>query len=172
MEKIKILALVTVIVLFLFGCGAEESVPLDCFEGELKSELSWSVNGERIRAIVILGNKGQEERDISVEFIEPESLCGVRVERTGGKTSSYIGDTVFDGGDISHWLCVETLFDVDGNIVRSESVRMRGEEAYYAEIERPGAERLCVYISKQSGAPIKLIAGELEADVIYFNVRS
>ena len=120
--------------------------------------------------------ESERGRDVSLRFFEPASLFGVKAERIDGGYHLSLGDTVFEGTDVSGLFEIAELFRTDGEILSSSLVTLCGEATNLVKLTRGENEEISVYISSDSGAPMRICGAvggrEICLDVLRFDRKA
>ena len=177
MKIIRIIAVFLMVLLTFCGCGAGQDISFEYSQRAFECEMSWEWEGTRYRAELTVGDTSDTaaERDISLGFSEPASLCGVRVERIDGNERISLGETVFEGADVSGLLGVAELFRTDGKMVESSLVTLSGENINLVKLRFDDGGEISVYLSGKSGTPVRIcgLVGvrETQIDILRFEMK-
>ena len=178
MRIIRAVAVVLTVLAVLSGCERSGVSRLDYADRAFESEIVWTLDRVRYRAVLVVGDPTEsgKVRDVSLRFLEPDSLFGVKAERIDGGYHLSLGDTVFDGTDISGLFGIAELFRTDGVILSSSIVTLGGEAINLVKLTRGGNEEISVYISSDSGAPVRICGAvggrEICLDVLRFDRKA
>ena len=171
MGKIKAVALVMLVMLLLSGCKKEELRSL-VYDGEaFECEMSWERGGENFRATIVAASfSGEGERDVTLSFIEPSAMRGIRITREAGSVSAELDGMTVDGSDFSGWLDIEKLFCTDGELCFVATEKVSGELSDHLRLVRADGETIDIHISRRDEMPLRISGYEIVAEIIYFEM--
>lgn len=156
----------------LCGCSHAPTVKRVYSESRFSAEIIWENEGTEFSATLIAGEpcSDGESRDLSVEFISPDSMKGLRVERKEQTA-------VLTCGEISVELHNQAILRAADIIASCGSFSYHGATTL-GDRELILAERVCgenraeLYIDRESGAPFRAVLGDITVDVVWFEYLS
>ena len=169
--KIRTIVLYTalaMISLSLFSCSRITAPEEIYVKRDFSAEIRWTSEDSEYRARLVTRWLSEEKtsRRIELELTAPERICGVTIEKTGGKATVKVGDMVAELHNQTILEAAELLLS-DGNFSYKAKAELSGREVIVAE-------RVCendiseIYLDKESGAPLRVVSGGRRIEVVWF----
>ena len=156
------------IMLVLTSCADRETIESVYTEGGFSAEICWTVDGSEYTAHLTAEPPRAEdgERDIKLEFIAPEELCNLVVERKND-------DVALKRGDMTVGIHNQAILKA------AELVCAEGKLSYKARTEMEGrqiiiATRLCgnesaeIWLDAESRAPVRILCDGYDISLVWF----
>ncbi len=155
--KVMRIIFAAVILFALFGCSDEAPMLPEMFEGGFECRVSFEWDGEVY--VADISRDGQRGGNMTLEFLEPRVMSGIKVSRIDGMCVIRLHDNEYtEVGNIG-WLRLEELFFVEGRIVESRLDSSLGVSADRLTFRRSDGGEGQIYMSKD-GEPL-MICGSI-----------
>lgn len=163
-----VLLLLLSIMLVLVSCADRRELESVYTESCFSAEICWILDGSEYTAHLVAEAPRTDGvgRDIKLEFIAPEELCGLVAERKNGKVELKRGDMTVE-------------IHNQAILKAAELVCAEGKLSYKAKSEADGrqiiiAARLCgnesaeIWLDAESRAPVRIMYGKYDISVVWF----
>ncbi len=170
MKKITALgAILAIFLVFLPSC-MKKSDPLSYENGKINAEIVISMNGTSVGAeMELMPQKDGALRDARLDFISPDSMKGISVQRIDGETRAILGELELTGKDVEALLRATELFSTGGSIVSAETDRLDGESVTRLSA-RGESGSFTVWLTRD-GLPRRIEAEGMTVDVVWIEAE-
>ncbi len=174
MGIIRMSALFMLLLILIGGCnGIARDERFEAWDEGFECEIFWKDASGKYRAKLLAKEMREGKRDITIQFIEPDTLFGVSAELADGEVKLSLGDMVAENVKLEGVFDIAELFE-GGKILSRESLDISGESAELLKIDTDDGEEREIYLSENKSP--KKIQGivngrKIEMEVIWFEKR-
>ncbi len=174
MGIIRISALFMLLLVLIGGCNeTAREERFEAWDEGFECEVFWKDGSGKYRAKISAGEMTEGKRDVTMHFLEPDTLSGVSAELVDGKVKLSLGDMEVENVKLAGIFDIGELFE-GGKIVSKESVSLGGERSELLKIETEDCEEREIYLAENK-EPRKIqgrVNGrKIELEVIWFEER-
>ena len=174
MGIIRISALFMLLLVLIGGCnGTAREGSFEAWDEGFECEICWKDASGRYRAKLLAKEMKEGKRELTMNFLEPDTLSGVSAELVDGEIKLSLGDMEAENVKSFGMFDVAELFE-GGKIISKDSVSLAGERSELLKIEAEDGEEREIYLAENK-EPRKIhgrVNGRnIEMEVIWFEKR-
>ena len=157
MEILKMIVALLTLALILSSCTPTDERALDYQNYPFSALISFELDGQTATARLSVSPVGESDKNIKLEFTSPDSLSGLIIERSFGKTYAHLGDLVFFGSTCESYLNLAELFCIEGKISEIQAEKIGTTDTTRLTIITDSSDIYRVYLT-QNGEPRRIIS--------------
>ena len=175
MEIIKLLALLIGSVIILTSCAARPAPNLSYQEKPFRAHILCQSDEFSFGAILTSIPSSEEQsasgRDITLEFTSPETLCGIKVHKSGESVTVRLDGMEISAPHALCWLSLAELFDIDATVKHSSVETLDGQKLNFIKAVSDDGKEFSLYLYPSSGLP-RRISGDINGSPLTLDVIS
>ncbi len=160
MEIIKLLALLIGSVILLASCSARPAPNLSyqekAFRAHLICENEELSFGAILTSIPSPEASDTRERNLSLEFTSPETLCGIKVHKSNESVTVRLDGMEISAPHAACWLSLAELFDIDATVKQSSVETLDGQKLNFIKAVSDDGREFSIYLYPSSGLPRRI----------------
>ena len=173
MEIIKLVVILLGSALLFTCCSTPDLPNLSYQQKPFRAHISWSTDNTTICAVFTsIPSQDQSSRTITLEFISPDSLKGIKITSNGESAYASLGNMVIHSPYALLWITIAEFFDIDATVTESSVVELDGVRLNYINATSDQGEEYSLFLFPSSGLPRricgKINGKECTLDVISF----
>ena len=168
MEIIKLVVILLGSALLFSCCAAPDMPNLSYQQKPFRAHISWNTDNITVSAVLT----SIPSQDLTLEFISPDSLSGIKIAKSGENICVSLGDMKINAPHALAWLKIADFFNIDATVTESSVTELDGVRLNYIKARADQGEEYSLFLFPSSGLP-RRICGQLEGtqctvDVISF----
>ena len=180
MEIIKLLALLIGSAILFACCAAHPAPNLSYQEKAFRAHILCESDnfsfGAILTSIPLKDSEESAERDLTLKFISPDTLCGIKVQKRGEKVTVSLNEMEISAPHALSWLALAELFDIEATVKESSVESLDGQKLNFINAVADDGREFSLYLYPASGLP-RRISGNINGkpttiDVISFEFIS
>ena len=164
MEIIKLLALLIGSAILFACCAAHPEPNLSYQERAFRAHVICESNDFTFGAIFTSIPKNESDdtplRDITLEFTSPDTLSGIKVQKSGENVRVYLDDMEISAPHAASWLALSELFDIEATVKESSVETLDGQKLNFINAVSDDGREFSLYLYPASGLP-RRISGDI-----------
>ena len=173
MEIIKLVVILLGSALLFTCCAAPDQPNLDYQQKPFRTHISWNTDNLTVCAVMTsLPATDLSSHALTLEFISPDSLGGIKITKNGQNTRVSLGDMEINDPHALGLLNIADFFNIDATVTESSVTELEGVRLNYIKATSDNGEEYSLFLFPASGLPRricgKINGRECTLDVISF----